>query len=106
MSLDYTVFRFQTTSDPSPNALSYVAVRPRTWWPLAQIVLATFFASYVVGIVQDFQRVRELRAEPSRLAKIIVITKNEAWQRIYSRAARFQRWQITADLGVGGPTHP
>jgi hypothetical protein len=68
--------------------------------------LAGFFATYVVGAVQDFQRVRELRAEPPPLAKIIVITKNEAWQRIHSRAAQSRGWVMSARLGRSGPLQP
>jgi hypothetical protein len=54
---------------------------------MTQLILGGLLLTYLVGVVQDFQRVRDLRAEPSSLSKII-ITKHEAWQRIYPRPTR------------------
>ncbi len=106
MSLEHTLTRFEPAVFPSLDAPAHVAARPHTWWPLIQIALAALFATYVVEAVQDFQRIRELQAEPSRLGKIVVITKNEAWQRIHSRAARSHGWQVAAHLGLGGTAQP
>jgi hypothetical protein len=106
MSIEYTLTRFEASLVQFPNVPANMAVRPHNWWALTQIVLAGFFATYVVGAVQDFQRVRELRAEPPPLAKIIVITKNEAWQRIHSRAAQSRGWVMSARLGRSGPLQP
>ena len=50
---------------------------------LARLLLMGLLLAYLAGWVQDFQRIRQLRAEPSPPFK--VITKYEAWQRIYSR---------------------
>lgn len=84
MSIEYTLPRIETNlvtlSDPPAN----MAVRARIGWALTQMLLAGLLLTYVVGMVQDVQRVRDLRAEPTASSKI-VITKNEAWQRIYSR---------------------
>ncbi len=41
----------------------------------------------LAGWVHDFQRIQRLEAEPTPPYK--VITKNEAWQRIYTRATQF-----------------
>lgn len=53
---------------------------------LGKLVLVGLLLTYLVGWVQDLQRVHQLEAEPTPPAK--VITKYEAWQRIYQRPAR------------------
>ena len=98
MSFDYTFPRIDTTLVELPDAPATLAVEPQRWWALTQIVLAGLLVAYLVGMVQDFQRVRDLRAEPSPLSKTI-ITKNEAWQRIYSRSVRSGDWQISGRPG-------
>jgi len=95
MSFDYTLPQIDTTLVKLPDAPATLAVEPQRWWALTQIVLAGLLVAYLVGMVQDFQRVRDLRAEPSPLSKTI-ITKNEAWQRIYSRSVRSGVWQVSA----------
>ena len=95
MSFDYTLPRIDTTLVTLPDAPATLAVEPQRWWALTQIVLAVLLGAYLVGVVQDFQRVRDLRAEPSPLSKII-ITKNEAWQRIYTPSVRSRVLQISA----------
>ena len=102
MPFDYTLPRIDTTLVEPPDAPVTLAVEPQRWWALTQIVLAGLLVAYLVGMVQDFQRVRDLRAEPSPLSKII-ITKNEAWQRIYSRSVRSGVWQISARPGGSQP---
>ena len=100
MSLEYALTRFEAAVVQFPDMPANVAVPRHAWRSLTQIVLAGFFATYIVGAVQDFQRVRELRAEPPPLAKIVVITKNEAWKRIHSRAARPRGWDVSARLAL------
>ena len=95
MPIEYTLPRFDARLDELSDAPAILAVQPQRWWDLTQVVLAGLMLAYLVGMVQDFQRVRDLRAEPSPLSKII-ITKNEAWQRIYSRSVRSGVWQISA----------
>jgi hypothetical protein len=67
------------------EALSHAATRPT--WPIVQVVLGGLLCAYLMGWVQDFQRIRDLRAEPVPLAKV-VITKQEAWERIHAPRAR------------------
>ena len=105
MSFDYTLRRIDTTLVELPDAPATLAVEPQRWWALTQIVLAGLLVAYLVGMVQDFQRVRDLRAEPSPLSKVI-ITKNEAWQRIYSHSVRSGVWQIGARAGTTGGPQP
>ena len=62
-------------------------------WVLGQLVLTGLLLTYLVAWAHDFQRIRQLEAEPTPPSK--VITKNQAWQRIYSRAAR-KIWQASA----------
>ncbi len=87
MSIEYTLSRTESTLVKFPEATANLT-QARRWWTLVQLVLAGLLLSYIVGAIQDVQRVRDLRAEPSSLARIIVITKNEAWQRIYPRPTR------------------
>jgi len=95
MAIGYSSPLSQTVLNTQEDAPAIVAVPPRAWWPLTQIVMAGLLVTYLVGIVQDFQRVRDLRAEPSPPSKII-ITKNEAWQRIYSHPVRPGVWDMSA----------
>ena len=87
MSIEFPLPRLETTLLNPPTPPAALAAQPRTWWPLTQAILAGLLLTYLFGMVQDIQRVRDLRAEPSLSAKV-VITKYEAWQRIYSRPAR------------------
>jgi hypothetical protein len=105
MSFDYTLPRIDTTLVKLPDTPATLAVEPQRWWALTQIVLAGLLVAYLVGMVQDFQRVRDLRAEPSPLSKII-ITKNEAWQRIYSRSVRSGVLQISPRAGTTASPQP
>ncbi|MBI4536421.1 MAG: hypothetical protein HY712_00515 [candidate division NC10 bacterium] len=59
-----------------------------TGWAVSKLVMAGLLTMYLVGWVQDLQRLSRLEAEPPPLSKIIVITKYEAWHRIHSRLAR------------------
>lgn len=95
MSLENALPRIDTALVKLPDTPATLAVEPQRWWDLTQIVLAGLLVVYLVGVVQDFQRVRNLRAQPSTLSKI-VITKNEAWQRIYAGPARSGIWHISA----------
>ena len=58
-----------------------LAIRPRPRWALGKLLLAGFLLIYILGWVEDFQRIRRLEAEPTPPSKII--TKLQAWQRIY-----------------------
>ena len=95
MDIGYSLPPFQTVLGTPKDAPAIVAVTPKAWWPLTQIVMAGLLVTYLVGIVQDFQRVRDLRAEPSPPSKII-ITKNEAWQRIHSHLVPPSAWDMSA----------
>jgi hypothetical protein len=105
MTLEYTLPRIDTTLGNASDAPATLAVEPQRWWALTQIVLAGLLVAYLVGVVQDIQRVRDLRAEPSPFSKTI-ITKNEAWQRIYSRSVPAGVLQISARAGTQGSPSP
>ncbi|MFB3816408.1 MAG: hypothetical protein ACE147_01980 [Candidatus Methylomirabilales bacterium] len=60
----------------------------RAVWGLVQVVVACLLAAYLVGWIEDFQRVSQLSAEPPPPLKKVVVTKNEAWERIYRSLAR------------------
>jgi hypothetical protein len=105
MSLEYTLPRIDTSLIQLPDTPVTLAVQPQRWWAFTQIILAGLLVTYLIGVVQDFQRVRDLRAEPSPLSKT-VITKNEAWQRIYARSLRPSAWQLSARAETQGSSRP
>ena len=97
MPLECTLPRIDRALVQAPDPPARLTVHARRWWGvLTHLALASLLAAYVVGMVQDFQRVRDLRAEPSALSKIVIITKNEAWNRIYARTAQNHDWQLSA----------
>ncbi len=53
---------------------------------LLKLALTALLLWNLAGWVHDFQRIQGLEAEPTPPYK--VITKNEAWQRIYTRATQ------------------
>ncbi len=87
MSIEYTLVQFEIALANPANQSATMAVSTRTWWSLSQIAFGCLLLTYLVGCFQDFQRVRDLRAEPSLSSKII-ITKREAWERVHPRHAR------------------
>ena len=87
MPIETTVeqVEFSLVAPPATNNPSVGWIRPG--WILARLVLTGLLLAHLVGWVHDFQRIQRLQAEPTPPSK--VITKNEAWQRIYSRTARY-----------------
>lgn len=68
----------------APTPIQKMPLRPG--WVLGKLVLTGLLLVYLAGWLQDFQRVRGLEAEPTPPSK--VITKYEAWERIYPRPDR------------------
>ncbi len=95
MPIEYALTKIDAAIGALSDAPATLAVQPQRWWALTQLALAGLLVAYLVGMVQDFQRVRDLRAEPLRLSKII-ITKQEAWQRVRAVPARSRVWQLSA----------
>ena len=87
MSIEYTLVQFEIALANPANQPATMAVSTRTWWSFFQIAFGCLLLTYLVGCFQDFQRVRDLRAEPSLSSKV-VITKREAWERVHPRHAR------------------
>jgi hypothetical protein len=87
MSIEHTLAQFDLSLVRISDRPAMVAASSRAWWPLTRIVLGVLLFSYLMGCIQDYQRVRDLRAEPSPSSKVI-ITKNEAWERLRHRPAR------------------
>ncbi|HEX7551446.1 MAG TPA: hypothetical protein VF579_12810, partial [Candidatus Methylomirabilis sp.] len=65
MSIEYALVQFEIALANPANQPATMAVSTRAWWHLSQIVLGCLLLTYLVGCFQDFQRVRDLRAEPS-----------------------------------------
>jgi hypothetical protein len=55
-------------------------------WILGKLTLAGLLLTYMVGWVHDLQRMTQLEAQPTPPFK--VISKYEAWQRIYKHSVR------------------
>ncbi len=87
MSIEYTIAQFELSLARISVSPATVAGQSAPWWPLTQILLGALLLLYLVGWVQDFERVRDLRAEPSPFRKVI-ITKSQAWDRIRIRQGR------------------
>lgn len=105
MPIEYTLPRIDATLGKLSDSPANLTVEPQRWWDVTQVVLAGLLVAYLVGMVQDFQRVRDLRAEPLPLSKI-VITKQEAWQRIHAISARSGVWQMSARADAPEPQQP
>lgn len=58
---------------------------------LGRIVLAGLLVTFLVGLVQNIQRIQELKAEPTPLVKRI--NKHQAWRLIYHRTV-FLRYEL------------
>ena len=76
-----------------PAARNPLALPFRAGWILGKVVLAGLLLMYLVGWAQDFERVHRLEAEPAPPLKII--TKYQAWQRIYRAQTRNAAWTNT-----------
>jgi hypothetical protein len=105
MPIEYTLPEIDTMIGALSDPPVTLAVQPHRWWALTQLALAGLLVAYLVGMVQDFQRVRDLRAEPLRLSKII-ITKQEAWQRVHAISVRSGVWQVGARVEANGSLQP
>ncbi len=62
----------------------------RAWWDLGKLVLAGLLVMYAVGWVRDIERVGRLEADAPPPFK--VITKYQAWDRIYRQPVPSLRW--------------
>jgi hypothetical protein len=88
MSIEYTLAQFELSLARISDPPATMAAQSHAWWSLTQIALGGLLFLYLVGWVQDFERVRDLRAEPSPFQKVI-ITKNQAWERVRPRQGRY-----------------
>ena len=58
----------------------------RAGWILGKLTLAGLLLTYMAGWVHDLQRMTHLEAQPTPPFKII--SKQQAWQRIYKQLPR------------------
>jgi hypothetical protein len=87
MSIEYTLAQFESSLARISVRPATVAAPSRAWWSLTQTVLGGLLLLYLAGLIQDFERVRDLRAEPLPTS-MVIITKNQAWERVHPRPAR------------------
>ncbi len=66
----------------------------RAWWDLGKLVLAGLLVLYALGWVRDIERVSLLRAEAP--PPFTVITKYQAWDRIYRQPVPPLPWPPTS----------
>lgn len=81
-----TIEEAEVSLAASPAANRPLTLWQRPGWVLGKLLLTGLLLIYLVGWVQDFQRIRRLEAEPTPPSR--VITKYEAWERIYPRQVR------------------
>ncbi len=62
----------------------------RAWWDLGKVVLLGLLLVYVLGWVRDIERVSRLKAEAP--PPFTVITKFQAWDRIYRQPVPHILW--------------
>ncbi len=94
MSIETTIEEAEYSLTTPPVTNSPLAGWIRPGWVLGKLVLMGLLLTYLVGWVHDFQRIRQLEAEPTPPSK--VITKYEAWERIYPRPARHAEQSLAA----------
>ena len=58
----------------------------RAGWILGKLTLAGLLLTYMAGWVHDLQRMTQLEAQPT--PKFKIISKYEAWERIYKHPTR------------------
>jgi hypothetical protein len=87
MSIEYTLAEFESSLARISVWPATVAVPSRAWWSMTQTVLGGLLLLYLAGLFQDFERVRDLRAEPVPTS-MVIITKNQAWERVHPRPVR------------------
>ncbi len=86
MLIETTLEEREVSLAGSATANSSLTAWLRSSWLLGKLLLTGLLLTYLVGWVQDFQRIRRLEAEPTPPYK--VISKNEAWRRIHPGPAR------------------
>ncbi len=104
MLVETTIERPEISLAGPPPADTSLGTRPRPSRILAKLVLVGLVLTYLVAWVQDFQRIRRLKAEPTPPSK--VITKYEAWERIYPRTMQLLGRPASEPMVLGTPGHP
>jgi hypothetical protein len=86
MLIETTIEEAEVSLSSPPAVNGSHVVRFHAGWALGKLLLMGLVLMYFVGWIQDLQRIRGLEAEPTPPSK--VITKYEAWERIYPRLPR------------------
>ena len=87
MPIETTVEQAAFSLAVPPTQNSAVVKWIRQGWILTKLGTTALLLWYLTNCIHDFQRIQRLKAEPSPPSK--VITKNQAWQRIYTRASQY-----------------
>lgn len=93
MLIDTTMVEARFRSADLSLVRTPLAVVLHAWWDLGKVVLAGLLVIYVVGWVRDIERVSRLEAEAPPPLK--VITRFEAWDRIYRQPVPHIPWPPT-----------
>ncbi len=94
MLLETTMVEVQIRLADFTAIRSPLTVLLRAWWDLGKLVLAGLLLMYLVGWVRDIERVSRLEAEAPPPLK--VITKYQAWDRIYRQPVPQISWRPTS----------
>ena len=86
MPIETTVEEIQfSLAPPSTQKTSTLMDWIHQGWILTKLAMTGLLLWHMASWAHDFQRIQHLEAEPTPPFK--VITKNEAWQRIYNPTA-------------------
>jgi hypothetical protein len=80
MTIEYTLSQMEAVLGNSAKRPGLQA----SWGWCTRLVLGGLVAAFLIGLVQDAVRVASIQAE-SESARVIVISKEEAWLRIHRR---------------------
>ena len=86
MHIETTIEDAEVSLGSLPAVNRTRTIRLRAGLFLGRLVIAGLLVTYFVALVQDFQRIRRLEAEPTRPSK--VISKYQAWERVHPRPVR------------------
>jgi hypothetical protein len=85
MPIDTTIEGIEFNLPPPPARNTVLLDWIHQGWILTKLAMTGLLLWYLASWAHDFQRIRGLEAEPTPPFK--VITKHEAWQRIYNPSA-------------------
>ena len=81
MAIEYTLSQLESVA---VSAAGEIGQGARTWRWCTRLLIGGMMVAFLIGWMQDICRVAAIRAEPAS-ARVVVITKEQAWLRIHPR---------------------